>query len=118
MEDSDFEGDEVGQKVGKYVYPGQIGFLRYLERYANAFDLKKWIRFNSRVTSISREKGGKRWEVVIRVQTGDVAREERQVFDKIIFASGQYHDPLMPAIAGVEKFKGPVLHSSNYKKYD
>ena len=118
VQDSDFEGDELGQNIGRYVYLGHKGFLNYLERYANTFNLRKWIKLNTRVTRISREQGGKRWEVVTRAQApGESAREERHLFDKIIFATGQYHDAIMPRIAGIEKFKGPVLHSWNYKKY-
>ena len=117
VEESDFDGDTLGQTTGKYLYLGQRGFLNYLERYAQAFDLQKWIQFNTKVVSIQREKDSLKWEVIIRRhQTGAVVREECLSFDKIIFATGQYHDAFTPPFDGVEAFAGPVIHSREYKK--
>ena len=117
VEKMDIEVDEGGQDAGRNIYLGQTGFLNYLQRYADAFDLTKWIRFNSSIVNIEREHGLGKWKVTIKAHTpGDASHVETQVFDKVVVATGQYRKAFTPQIASIEKFEGDILHSQNFKR--
>ena len=117
VEDSDFDGDELGKGIGQGAYLGQKGALRHLERYADTFDLKRWIKFNSRVVGIRRDEKLAKWEVTVRVKsTPTTGSEETHLFDKVLVATGQYHKPLMPQIEGIEMFDGIAMHSESFKR--
>ena len=50
-------------------YPGQAEILRYLNFVADRFDLKRDIRFNTRVTSAHYDEAANRWRV--RTERGE-----------------------------------------------
>ncbi|KHN87427.1 Dimethylaniline monooxygenase [N-oxide-forming] 5 [Toxocara canis] len=83
--------------------------LEYIRDYANKFDLLKDIRFNTNVEKL--ERVGDKWEVT----TTDGTKEQ---FDFAMLCTGHHAFPQYPDIKGIEKFKGRVLHSHQYRDYE
>lgn len=76
--------------------------VAYLDAYARRFGLEP--RFGATVKSVRRE--GDR----LLVQTDAGLYRAR----KIVVATGNNAEPITPAFAGIETFKGEVLHSATY----
>ena len=91
-------------------YPTWQDFYKYLNDYADHFDIRKKYKLNSRIEDISRE-GGK-WRITIKdVKTGSIRTE---AFDKVAVANGYFTKPKIPHLQGIEKFEGPKIHSLNF----
>src|ERR1700712_4636968 len=68
------------------VFPSSTEILAYLNRFADAFDLRSRIRFDTRVGLISRKGSG--W----RVDHSGVSED----FDRVVVATGRFHAPAVP----------------------
>lgn len=88
-------------------YPGHKLILKYLRSFADAFDLKKNIRFET--TAESAVKEGDRWTVKFSDST-----EGR--YDGVIAATGLAWHARMPDYPG--EFTGEMIHSSKYRSLD
>ncbi|KAH7524732.1 hypothetical protein FEM48_Zijuj06G0150700 [Ziziphus jujuba var. spinosa] len=86
-------------------YPTKHQFVSYLESYASHFSIKP--RFNQTVQSAEFDSGSGFW----RVRTQDSKYFSRW----LIVATGENAEPVIPEIVGMEKFHGPVVHTSVYK---
>ena len=86
------------------LYPDHHGVRRYLESYAERFDLVKHIRLRSRVTGVARSGDG--WTV--ETENGDAAG-----YDAVVVASGHQGTPVHPAWK--DAFTGEYLHSHAYR---
>lgn len=91
-------------------------FWEYLQEFAEHFDLLKYIRFRTTVCSITKhpdfnETG--QWEVI----TDTEGKQERAIFDAVMVCTGHFPNPHLPleCFPGIDKFKGQVLHSQDYK---
>jgi dimethylaniline monooxygenase (N-oxide forming) len=91
------------------MFPRVEELRDYLRSYAKAFDLNRSIRLKTLVHRIERDDG--RWRVV----TGDRGGES---FDGIVVAGGRFNRPRRPAIEGLERFAGEVVHSFHYRGRD
>ncbi len=89
---------------GSPLYPDHRQVRRYLESYAQTFGVKPHIRFNSRVTDVSRV--GERWRV--QVENGGTSE-----FDAVVIGSGHQSSPSHPAWR--DDFTGEYLHSHTYR---
>lgn len=78
--------------------------LAYLEAYAERFDVRRSVRFNTEVSSITKLPDG-RWRVTCK----DGARDYRAV----IVANGHLWDARWPTFTGT--FSGTAIHSSQYR---
>lgn len=78
--------------------------LEYLEAYADRFDVRRSVRFNTEVTSVTKLPDG-RW----RVASKDGTRDYRAV----IVANGHLWDARWPSFPGT--FAGTAIHSSQYR---
>jgi len=85
-------------------YPLRDEVIRYLQKYAKQFRLP--IQTHQRVESV--EKTGETF--TIRTVSGD-----RYESKTVINATGAFQHPYMPVIKGREKFRGNILHSSEYR---
>jgi indole-3-pyruvate monooxygenase len=84
-------------------YPARAEVVQYLETYATELGLTP--RFGQRVVSVQPE--GEKW----------VTRSEDGVFvsRNLVIATGYTRVPNRPTWPGQETFKGPIMHSSEYR---
>ncbi|MBN9222497.1 MAG: NAD(P)/FAD-dependent oxidoreductase [Mesorhizobium sp.] len=78
-------------------------FVEYLDSYARRFDIEP--RFGETVRSIVRD--GRGWRV--EATSGSLRAWH------VVIASGYNAEPLKPGFAGIETFKGYMLHSADYR---
>jgi dimethylaniline monooxygenase (N-oxide forming) len=99
---SDFEHDTDD------IYLSNREVLEYLRRYAEKFGLVSRIRLGTRVELIRPDGAG--WRVV------HDGTDER--FDRIVVATGRFHAPAIPAVAGLESFSGSAGAIPTYQYRD
>ena len=81
--------------------------LRYLNHVADRFDLRRDIKFRSRVASARYQDAARCWEVTLE----DGARFRSRF---LITAIGVLSAPVMPRIEGVESFAGQSFHTARW----
>ncbi|HMT44885.1 MAG TPA: NAD(P)-binding domain-containing protein [Chakrabartia sp.] len=86
-------------------YPHHSQLFQYFLDYVQHFDLRKQIRFNTRVEKAERLPGGG-WELTL--STG-----EKQHFDALCVANGHHWAARIPDYPG--HFDGAQIHSHNYR---
>lgn len=86
-------------------YPTKRQFISYLESYASHFKIKP--KFNQGVQNAAFDSDYGLW----RVQTQDFLYISRW----LIVATGENAEPVIPHIPGLDKFQGPIRHTSVYK---
>jgi cation diffusion facilitator CzcD-associated flavoprotein CzcO len=88
---------------GTGIFPSRDDVVRYLESYTtrNRID----VRLGTRLERIDREDGG--W--LLHTSNGDMRAEQ------VIVASGYDHTPFVPDWDGRDRFRGPLLHSADYR---
>lgn len=81
--------------------------LRYLNRVADKFDLRRDIRFRSRVGAAHYREDTRSWDVML---------EDGERFGTrfLITAIGVLSAPVMPRIEGVDTFKGQSFHTARW----
>ncbi|KFM74151.1 Dimethylaniline monooxygenase [N-oxide-forming] 5, partial [Stegodyphus mimosarum] len=90
--------------------------LDLFKEIANKFDCVKHIQYNREVIKVKRsadydETG--RWDVKVRnTENGEISDE---VFDGVMVSVGQFTYPKMAEFPGMEKFKGPIIHTHSLK---
>jgi cyclohexanone monooxygenase len=85
-------------------YPTQPEILRYLNHVADRFDLRRDIRFNTRVTAAHYNAASNRWQLAT-----EHGEELNATF--CIAAVGCLSTPNIPAFPGLEQFQGAVYHT-------
>jgi hypothetical protein len=85
--------------------------LAYLESFADAFELRRHVAFDTEVTRV--EPDGSRGERGWEVTTADGRRAR---YDGVLVANGHLWNPNVPEIAA--DFTGLSLHSSQYRTVD
>ncbi|CAL4898039.1 unnamed protein product [Urochloa decumbens] len=111
-------------------YPGHAEFLRYIRDFCEAFGLMDVVRLNAKVLHVGLAaphaagdgdgNGIKRWKVSWSRHgdcDGEVVTTE-EVFDAIVVAVGQYTQPRLPSINGMDKWSRRQLHSHSYRVPD
>lgn len=81
---------------------------QYFNDFADKYDLKKRIQFNSRISGAHWNKEQGRWDVEVTSPGGT----QKDSCDILINASGILNNWRWPPIPGLEDFKGPKLHSA------
>ncbi|CAD5205595.1 unnamed protein product [Bursaphelenchus okinawaensis] len=90
---------------------------KYLDRYADTFDLKKYIRFNHRVTNVERASDYARTGRWLVSYTDNNGIDHQQTFDFVLVCVGHHATPNMPKPwPGQDKWNGRMIHSHSYKK--
>lgn len=90
-------------------FPAQPETERYLNFVADELDLRKDIRFGTRVTSARWDDAREHW--VISTDQGDELTA--QFF---VSCSGLLSAPVIPPFPGHEKFKGRIVHTARYPR--
>jgi len=85
-------------------YPQQPEIMRYMNFVADKLDLKKDIRFNTRVIGASYDKVANRWTVTTKA--GD-----KYTAKYLITAVGCLSSANVPKISGLESFEGDWYHT-------
>jgi cation diffusion facilitator CzcD-associated flavoprotein CzcO len=85
-------------------YPHHSHIFEWLRDYADAFNLREAIRFNTRVQRAQRGAHGG-WEITL----DDGSQES---FDALLVCNGHHWDPRFPDFPG--SFDGPQIHSHDY----
>ncbi|KAF6166970.1 hypothetical protein GIB67_030663 [Kingdonia uniflora] len=86
-------------------YPTKHQFITYMETYAQSFSIKP--KFNQFVQTAVFDSDCGFW----RVRTQDL----EYLTKWLIVATGENAEPVIPDILGMERFDGPVIHTSVYK---
>ncbi len=86
-------------------YPSHQQILAYFNAYADHFDLRKYIQFNTSVEKAEKTENEK-WKITLN--NGEV-RE----FDYLLVSNGHHSTPRIPDFPGT--FTGEMLHSHQYK---
>lgn len=85
---------------------------RYVESYAEHFNLLQRIEFSTAVEKVERDEGNNRWIVFTRnTKTGS---ENKRSFSRVVVATGQLNVKNMPGIKGMDKFAGEAMHSRHF----
>ncbi|WP_273762100.1 flavin-containing monooxygenase [Aeromonas hydrophila] len=85
-------------------YPSRDEVVRYLEQYADLFQLP--IRLGVQVTQV--EQGNEGFEII-------AANGQRLLANAVIVASGAFSRPYLPDIPGLDDFNGTLIHSADYR---
>ncbi len=88
-------------------YATQPEILRYANHVADRFDLRRDIKFRTRVTSAAFDGAGQRWHVTTD-QGDDVSAQH------VIMAVGCLSTSKLPEIPGVESFRGNWYHTGHW----
>lgn len=83
-------------------------YKAYLDRYADQFELRPHIRFNTHVEKL--EQRGARWAIHLSRD----GQSESPTFDRVAVCAGQFQFPSIPELPGLNGFEGTIIHSSEY----
>ncbi|XP_059658069.1 probable indole-3-pyruvate monooxygenase YUCCA4 isoform X1 [Cornus florida] len=87
-------------------YPTKQQFISYMESYAAHFSIDPIFKQVVQSAEFDQASGG-----LWRVRTQDSEYISRW----LIVATGENAEPVIPEITGIERFDGPVVHTSGYK---
>lgn len=87
----------------------------YLDRVAKTWDLRKYMTFSTEVVSCQWVEVTSTWKVVLQrtSSSGQIIRFEDEC-DVLLQATGVLNKPKLPAIQGIEKFKGKLIHTADW----
>jgi cation diffusion facilitator CzcD-associated flavoprotein CzcO len=88
-------------------YPGHAEIRRYLDHVADTFELRRDIRFKTRVTSAHYDDVANRWRVTTE-------RGERLVAKYLVTAVGCLSTANVPQIPGLDNFSGRWFHTGHW----
>ncbi|XP_041375778.1 flavin-containing monooxygenase FMO GS-OX-like 2 [Gigantopelta aegis] len=111
-----FPGFPFDKKLPSFIKSQDV--LKYLEDYADHYDVIKKIKFYQyvqKVQPIDQEKVKVKWEVTYN-DVRDTSQVSTEIFDGVIVCNGHYSVPLIPQIQGMDIFKGQIIHSHNYRE--
>lgn len=89
-------------------FPSHEQMKAYFDAYAEAFGVKRFIRFHSRVDHADRGPDGG-WRIRYTGPTGTA----EETFDYLFVCSGHHSAPRLPDCPG--RFSGEALHAHSYK---
>ncbi|CAO1939283.1 unnamed protein product [Urochloa humidicola] len=105
-------------------YPGHGEILRYIRDFCDAFGLMDAVRLNTRVVHVGLAPrggdggGAMRWTVTSCAKQGGDEATTEEVFDAVVVAVGQFTQPRIPSINGMDKWRRRHLHSHSYRVPD
>ncbi|WP_269716209.1 flavin-containing monooxygenase [Caulobacter sp. NIBR2454] len=87
------------------MYPTQPEIRAYLERVADKYDLRPYLRFGKTVTDLTFDEAGGFWKVTSDDGQTLTARV-------VVSGTGGLSRPVLPSIKGMDSFKGKAFHSA------
>ncbi|KAF9133685.1 Cyclopentanone 1,2-monooxygenase (CPMO) [Mortierella sp. 14UC] len=116
------------------TYPPNTKVALYLDKYAEHFDLRRHIRFNTQVVEVRElHDAQRRWSVrfhPFRPATANASADslqepeiQEEIFDYVMMCSGHHWKPRYPSFPGMnssdpEGYTGEQLHSHFYRQAD
>ncbi len=100
-----------GEKIREsFLTPDKV--LDYFKLYAEAFELRKFIKFEHHVVNVRPLPNTETWEVTVK----DLPNNQFKVFnvDHVFICIG-ISTPKIAKIEGHEDFKGHIMHSHDYR---
>jgi cation diffusion facilitator CzcD-associated flavoprotein CzcO len=89
--------------------------MDYLEKVCECFGLKKYMRFNSKVTGASWNEDSGQWTLKIsQTQPDESIKEWEDICDLLLHCTGVLSHPKMPTIPGLDKFEGKLMHTAQW----
>ena len=95
----------------KERFSPQAEVLEYLQHYADRFDLRRDIRFGTRVVSAAYDEAADEWAV--RTDVGGTYRARY-----LIPAGGVLSHPYVPDFPGIDDFEGETYLTARWPKHD
>jgi cation diffusion facilitator CzcD-associated flavoprotein CzcO len=104
-----YQFDEALQQEWEWTerYAAQPEILAYINHVADRFDLRRDIELNSRVASAI-------WDDARAIWTATLAGGRKVTARYCIMATGALSAANVPAIQGIDTFKGAVYHTGNW----
>lgn len=96
-------------------YISSMDMLKFLNLYADNFDIRKQIKFEHQVLRV-RPLKDETWEVIVRDLRN--SKYETFNFDSVLVCNGHYHTPTIPKFRGANIFRGVQIHSHDYRHPD
>ncbi len=90
----------------------QPELLKYFRGVAAKYDMKKHIRFETSVESLTWDEARSVWRVEL---VGKDGKTETVEANAVVTAVGQLNKPRIPKIDGVGAFEGPAFHSAQWR---
>ncbi len=84
---------------------------RYVEDTADAYDVRRHIRFETEVIDATFDEDAALWIITTRASDGAI---ETITANALITAVGQLNRPSIPDIPGLEDFAGPCFHTARW----
>ncbi|MFW5331375.1 flavin-containing monooxygenase [Hydrogenophaga sp. ZJX-1] len=94
-------------------YPSHRELLDYFRAFAQAFDLYRHYRFNTRVLKVEPVSDAPDTLWRLTTQTGDAAPEVAE-YKGVVIANGTLAEPNVPKFTGA--FSGELWHTAHYKR--
>ena len=92
--------------------------LQYFRLFAKHFNMEKYIRFNTEVTSVSRMEDFKqtgKWNLdVCDKATGKTTKE---TYDAVLICTGHHAEKNVPYFLGQADFKGQIIHTHDFRNH-
>lgn len=80
---------------------------------ADKFGATRFIRTRHKLLRAAWDQGARKWALEVeRTDTGEVFREDD--VDVVIAARGLLNEPSWPDVAGLDQFKGKLMHSAEW----
>jgi len=89
----------------------QPALLGYFRQFAEDFDLRDAIRFETEVLEARFDEAAQVWAVTTRRADG---MESVDTWDVVVSAVGQLNQPKYPDVPGIGEFEGPAFHSARW----
>ena len=110
LEFADYSFDEHFNKPIPSFPPREV-LKDYIIGRAEKSELKKNVKFNTTVTSVSSDGNG--FNVSYKDKVEDKISTER--FDNVVVATGHFSVPYIPEYKGMSSFPGRIMHSHDFR---
>uniref|UniRef100_A0ACD5XN49 Uncharacterized protein n=1 Tax=Avena sativa TaxID=4498 RepID=A0ACD5XN49_AVESA len=104
---------------GTPPYPNRDQFIAYLDAYARAFAVEPLL--GARVRAAAYDAAIGFWRVTVDLSSGEDAVTSTTEFVSrwLVVATGENAEPVWPeGVEGMDVYRGPVMHTSTYKRGD
>ena len=110
LEFADYSFDEHFNKPIPSFPPREV-LKDYIIGRAEKSELKKNVKFNTTVTSVTSD--GDAFNVSYKDKVEDKISSER--FDNVVVATGHFSVPYIPEYKGMSSFPGRIMHSHDFR---